>query len=285
MLLIAYLQANKQMKTISGLTVSNRFISIVGIIGITFFLGIKGYYIAYNVSSVLMILIALVRIKKKYDIRLSGISPGLLPYYFKRHRPYAIATTLGSLFSELSAYLDVILINFFVTDMTDIGYYSFALTLTILYRLLPGTVQQVSLPYFSSSLYDKTSFIRIYQKYNKLLYITVLLTVIGSLLLIPVFVHFIFKAKYDPSITFFIPLSVGWSIRQLTQLQSAALFGLGKAHYMTYTNLIMLFVNLFIVGTALICWGLPGAAYASILTNSIFLICSHTYFRRAINEI
>jgi O-antigen/teichoic acid export membrane protein len=285
MLLIAYLQANKQMKMISRLTVSNKFISIAGIIIVTFFLGVKGYYIAYNISFVLMIVVALIQMRKKYDIRLSGISPKLLPYYFKQHRPYAFAITLGNLFSELGSYLDIILINFFITDMTNIGYYSFALTLTIIYRLLPSTVQQVSLPYFSSSLYDKTSFIQIYKKYNKLLYIAVSITFLGCVLFIPVFVHFVFKAKYDSSIAFFIPLSIGWSIRQLTQLQSAAIFGLGKAHYMTYTNSIMLFVNLLTVGAALIIWGLPGAAYASILTNAIFLTCSRTYFRRAVNEM
>lgn len=285
MLLIAYLQANKQMKMISKLTASNKLISIVGIIIFTFFLGIKGYYIAYNISFIIMIVVAIYRIKKRYDIVFFGISPKILPYYFTKHKHYAFSTAIGNLFSELSSYIDIILMNFFVVGMTDIGYYSFALTLTVIYRLLPSAVQQISLPYFSSSSYDKISFVQLYKRYNKLLYVIVFVTLIAGIILIPIFIHFIFNAKYDSSIVFFIPLSIGWSIRQLTQLQSAAIFGLGKVHYMTYTNLIMVFVNLIIVGAAMYFYGLLGAAYASIFANAILLLCSRMYFKRAVREI
>jgi O-antigen/teichoic acid export membrane protein len=84
---------------------------------------------------------------------------------------------------------------------------------------------------------------------------------------------------------YFMLLATGWSIRQLTQLQSAAIFGLGKIQFSVYISLISLSFNIIIYSLALNFFGLLGASYASILSGIIILLASRFFYRKAKNEM
>jgi len=58
MVFVAYFQATKKIKLISNLTVLNKLIAIIAIISFTCWLGIKGYYLAYNLSFILMLFVS-----------------------------------------------------------------------------------------------------------------------------------------------------------------------------------------------------------------------------------
>jgi O-antigen/teichoic acid export membrane protein len=277
---VSYTQAIKQIRLLSKLTVFNRLFSILGIIALTFYFGIKGYFFGYNLSFVVMLIICFI-VYYKAIFHKTSYNFRKIKKYFSKHWSYAYPSTFANLFSQISANLDILLINYLVINKTDIGYYSFALTITVVLRLFPSTVQQISIPYFSSLAKEKDAFLSVFKKYNRLLFSAVILSLIVSVLCFPFLIKLVFNGKYDKSIIYLIPLIIGWSIRQLTQLQSAAIFGLGKVKYNMYANEFSIVINIIIYPITLYFFGLLGMAYASIITNGIYYLTSLYYFEKA----
>jgi O-antigen/teichoic acid export membrane protein len=183
--------------------------------------------------------------------------------------------------SEISAYVDILLISFFIPDMKQIGYYSFALTITVVLKIIPGTVQQITIPYFSALAGQKDEFRLVFKRYNKLLYIIIAVSLMAVLLFVPGLLHIIFSDKYDMSLKYFPFLAIGWSLRQLSQLQNGAIFGLGKIHYNVYTSLITLIFNIIVISLSIYFFGLMGAAYATVLGGLVFVLCSRYFYKKA----
>jgi len=282
MVFVAYFQATKKIKLISNLTVLNKLIAIIAIISFTCWLGIKGYYLAYNLSFILMLFVSFrvcgsAFIAKNFSTRNRSPFPTLWRY--------AKTSMFANLLSEISAYIDIILLGFFIKDMQNIGYYSFALTITVILRLFPGTVQQIASPYFSSLANQKDQFTSAFKKYNKLLYTGVIISLLAALVIVPPLTHWIFKSKYDQSMVYFPMLAIGWSLRQLTQLQSGAIFGLGKIEYNAYVSLISLCFNIIVISISVYFFCLLGAAYASILNGFIFTVSSRYFYKKAQSEM
>ncbi len=93
--------------------------------------------------------------------------------------------------------------------------------------------------------------------------------------------RFVFRGKYDASMPYFQILAIGWSIRQLTQLQSGAIFGLGKIQYTVYISIISLVLNIVIYSLFIHFLQIKGAALASIPANILLLLISYLYFKKA----
>jgi len=257
-------------------------LSIVGIVLLTYFFGIKGYYWAYNLSFILILFFCFKAYGSLFKVK------SILPNNSSKFLilwEYAKTSIFANLLSEMSAYVDIILLSFFIKNMQQIGYYSFALTITVILKLFPSTVQQIASPYFSSLANQKNDFILVFKKYNKLLYLVVAISLILVLATMPFLTHWIFNGKYDQSMIYFPMLAIGWSLRHLTQLQSGAIFGLGKIQYNAYVSLISLIVNIITISISLYFFGLIGAAYASIFNGFIFNLSSRYYYNKAQSKI
>lgn len=278
---ISYFQAIKRIKTLSGLTIGNKLLSMLIIVVGTFFMGIKGYYIAYNSSLLIMLILCLrlirpVSFKKIYHEASN---------YLKKHLTYAKPSVLAYLLSETSAFVDILLINYLCHDIREIGFYSFAVTVCVVFRLLPSTVQQISIPYLTSLQHDKKSFCNAYKKYNRLLIAAIVVTLAMALVLYQPLLHFIFQTKYDGSISFFPFIAIGWSFRQAALLQTGAVFSLGKIKYNTYTSTIGLVASILSIYLGIHFFGLMGACYGAVLSGFILLISSYFFFKKSINRI
>ena len=281
MMFVAYFQATKRIKLMSGLVSWNKLIAIVALLVFAYQWGIKGFYWAYNLSFIIMLLVCL---KYTSNVFKNKVSFKFNFSDFKAHWKYAKLTTLCNVFSEIAAYADILIIGLFVKNMQQIGYYGFALTLTVMVRLLPGTVQQISIPYFSSRSNNSIDFMSRFKYFNTILSAIVGVTLVLLLIIVPFAIQFIFGEKYMPAIPFFVPLVIGWSIRQLLQLQVSVIFGLGKVEYNLYTSIISLIFNVLIVSICLHYFGLIGAAYASIPSGIVVVFCSFYYLRRLNQE-
>ena len=282
MVFVSFFQASKKIKLISNLTISNKLISIIAIILFTYWAGIKGYYVAFNLSFILMLFVSF---RISGFITKSEIFSTKNISYFSIHWKYAKTSMLAYLLSEISAFVDIILINYLINDMHQIGYYSFALTITVIIKIIPSTVQQITLPYFSSLAEQKDEFLKAFKRYNKILYLIIAITLIAILIFIPFLIHWIFNGKYDPSLQYFPFLAIGWSFRMLTQLQNGAIFGIGKIHYNVYTSLITLIFNIIIISISIYFFGLMGVAYSSVLGGFVYILSSRYFFRKAIRGI
>ncbi len=280
MVLVGYFQAIKEIKLMSRITIINKLISIVAIVLLTWWLGIKGYYYAYNISFIIMLVVGLRLLKTDFNFSKNNLRAN-----FKTHLAFSKPSLLANLMSEISAYADIFVINYLLSDMQEIGFYSFALTLTVALRIFPATVQQMAIPYFSGFSSDRQQFIAVFRKYNRQLYMVVFATLILATLVAPFLIKTVFSGKYDASIPYFMFLSIGWSIRLLTQLQSAAIFGLGKLHYNGWISLISMIFNVIIYFIFVTYFGAIGAAWASIPAGIVILITSRLFMKRALSAI
>lgn len=276
MVLIAYFQAIREIKLLSRITIINKLISIVAIVLLTWWLGIKGYYVAYNISFLIMLIVGIRLLKNDFSFSKKALKSSLTT-----HLSYSKPSLLANLMSEISAYADIFVINYLLTDMHEIGYYSFALTLTVALRIFPATVQQMATPYFSGFSSDRVQSRAIFTKYNRQLYLVVFISLLLSLLLGPFLIKTIFAGKYDAAIPYFMFLAVGWSIRMLTQLQSAVIFGLGKLHYNAWVSLISLVFNVVMYLVFVQKFGAIGAAWVSIPAGIVILITSKLFMNKA----
>ncbi len=278
MLFVAYTQANKNIKLMSAITSINRLASIAAIILLTWLFSIEGYWIAYNISLASMVVFSLIYFRKEYNPQEKNTGN------LKIHAPHAKPSVLANIFSESSAYMDILIISMMVADQKQLGYYSFAVTLTIMLRVIPMSIQQISAPYFSGLSDRKEIFMQNFRKYNRLLLLIVAGTFIIVELFVPDLMHWIFKGKYDPSMVYFKILAIGWSIRQLMHIQSAAIFGAGKIKYNTYVSIISAFSNVVIYYFALQSWGLIGLSYATILSGIIIYASSFVFFKKIVHQ-
>lgn len=281
MVLVSYFQATKQIRILSRITVANKLIAIVAIILLTWWFGINGYYVAYNLSFIVMFFVGFRLLRKDFVFSKNRES---VKRNFKTHLIYAKPSLLSNLLSEISAYADIFVINYLLKDMKEIGYYSFALTLTVALRVFPFTVQQMASPYFSGLANDRNHYVQVFKKYNRQLYLVVVVSLLLAVLAGPFLIRIIFAGKYVPSIPFFVLLSVGWSIRLLNQLQSAAIFGLGKIRYNAWSSFISLIFNIFIYVLFVHWYGAIGAAWASIPAGIVMTLTSALFLRKAIRE-
>lgn len=281
---VSFYLAKKQVQLLSRLTVINKLLSVVGIVLLSYFLGIKGYYWAFNIG---ILIILLVCIKKEFKILQNPFKLSLKSHrrLFQTHWFYAKPAFATNVFADLSAYVDILLINFLVSDMREIGYYGFALTLVLIVRLIPATVQQITLPYYSELSVDIPKFIQAHKKYSKLLILIIAATLTVVLIVAAPGLQWLFSGKYEQSIQYFIPLSIGWSIRAYNQIQSSALFGLGKIDYTAYGQF---FTFIFSITVLLLgwCWfGLLGIAYSSILCGIFRVFLHELLFRKHLKNV
>lgn len=281
-LYIVYSQSTRQIKLLSTLNLTNKLISIVGIIVLTSFLKLKGFFIAYNLSFILIVIACLFYFPVNLSFRKFKNE---YKDFFRLHRKFAGISTISSLFNEFAAYIDIFLISYFIKDMVQIGYYSFALTLTIAVRIFPSSIQQISTPHFSFQNTDKATFYEIYYRYRKILWAGILGILLICLLIFPPLLNLIFDYKYQKAIPYFYLLIIGWSIRQTAQLQSGAIFGLGKIHYNLAISASSIAFNL-VLYTIMINWlKLQGAAYASIISGVFIILITHYFYKKSVKQV
>lgn len=281
-LYIVYSQSTRKIKLLSTLNLTNKIISIFAIIILTAILKLKGFFIAYNLSFLLMIIVCIIYFPINLSFRKFKSE---YKNFFFLHRKYAGISTISSLFNELGAYIDIFLISYLVKDMEQIGYYSFALTLTVATRIFPSTIQQITIPYFSARSGDKKLFYETYYQYRKILWIGIFIILLFSLLIFPPLLNLVFDYKYNNSMPYFYLLIIGWSIRQTVQLQSGAIFGLGKINYNLVISTSVILVNLAIY-TLMINWlQLQGAAYASLISGVFIVLITRHFFNKSLKQI
>lgn len=274
---LAYFISQKKVKVISNLTIVNRILAIVGIILLTYLLGVRGYYYALNISYLVMLIFCVYKFTLKDQLWSAGFKNHLKDL-FTTHWKFGRPSLFTSIFSEISAYSDLIFLNFFVKDLFEIGHYGFALTLLIALRVLPGTVQQISSPYFSTIGEDKSTVNKFFKKYSKILLLIIVLSFIAFIILVPWGINNFF-IKYQHSIQYLIPLSIAWSIKQYSHIVLAALFGMGKLNYISISYFISFLGNILIIPFAWYYKGVVGIAW-SIILSSILTISIQIYFYR-----
>lgn len=279
--IVAYLQALKKIKILSALTTTNKVLTIILILIFSYFYGLKGYFWALNLGLLLILLHSFQKIRT--DIQPSNINFKKQAKLFSIHWQYARPALFSNLLSDTTSFIDIILINFLFSNLTEIGYYSFALTLIVALRIVPATVQQISNPYFSENGTNKSIVHQHFVRYGKLLLLIIILSFIAFLVIVPLSIQTFFSS-YTPSIPYLIPLAIAWSIRQYNKIIAAALFGMGKINYIAYTQLISLIINIIVIPLSLKQWGLVGVSWSLIPCFCLNVLVMYLFYKKAIHS-
>ena len=274
-LMIAYLQGLKKIKEMAKIQTATNFISLFIIIILTYFLYLYGYIIALILgftTTFVLLLLAIRNINKK-------VAKATLAHPFRLHWKYAKFSFLANGLSRISLYMDVFLMNYLISDRTAVGYYGFALTIIVAFRLITGTVQQICTPYFSEKSAIFTEWKKIYKKYNILFQVSSFIITLISIFLLPGIIKFIFQGKYNNSIPFLNMLIICWFVRNLYSIKGIALWGLGKIQLNFYSSLMVFPISIIATYYLLLKFGVMGAAYGNLVSAISSMIITSIMFK------
>ena len=192
---------------------------------------------------------------------------------------------LANIVGLVTTTLDIYLVNYMIAERVEVGYYMFALTIISVYQLVPLTIQQVSLPYFSEQASDYTRWYRSYSKYNRLNHVLVALVVAAGIVTIPFLIGFAFSGKYDRSVYYFVFLAVAWMIKNSSVIKPTAIMGHGRFDINFKVSLINFALSLPILFVLINFYGLDGALIGKVIAAVIYYITTTAMFRKFNNSL
>jgi O-antigen/teichoic acid export membrane protein len=278
---ISYLQALKKIKEFAKIQSSTRILAVFFIIGLTYFFGINGFIISSIISGI--ITFVFMQHKTRQITKNIHIEPIETP--FKTHWIYAKFSFLANTFNTVGLYLDMFLLNFFIADRTELGYYGFAVTLIMGLRLVTATVQQITYPYFSEKSGNIVELKRIFKKYNTLFIALSIVMAIAAFFSVEPILEIMFAGKYAPSTKYLQLLIVAWFIRNTYVFYATTIWGLGKLNVNFYNTLIVLPINALLMFLSIQKFDVIGAAYGNIANAIITFIVIFISFKLVMRKV
>jgi O-antigen/teichoic acid export membrane protein len=272
-----YLQAIKQFKVLSLIQSITKICSVIAVILLTYFLGFNGYIIAIVMG---YILTGFFLLKKTNQI--NNIIPVVsISNPLSMHLKYSNIAFITNLVTQVGMFCDVFLMNYFISDKTAVGYYSFALTILVVANIFTATVQQIATPHLSEKSSNKSEFKKIYKRYGNINIKASVIIAIGLVLFAPIAINLIFMGKYDQSIPFFLILTGAWLFQNIASFEGYTLWGAGKIGYNLLTYIIILFLGFIISYFFMIKYGIMGLAYGKLAISFISIFIVRIIFKKA----
>ena len=274
-LIVAYIQSQKKLKPLAFLMVITKSILLIGLIFLTKFYLLEGYFAGLWLGMFVAISILIFFVRKDI-VRISSN----IKSYYKEHFRYSFFSLGANLSSILATKIDILMINFFVNDKVAIGYYSFAAIIIMGLSLYSASVQQFVTPYFSEKSSDKVALYAAVNKAEKIQVFTTTVLVFVLCIALPLGLSLLFNQRFDSSTPYLIPLLIAWGIRNLFIVRSVAFLGMGKMHINFYLSLFLLGFGSLLSFFVLREVGIQGIAYAIICVNFMGWFLSFYIFNR-----
>lgn len=278
-LFTSYLQARRLIKEFSKINVIVKLLSVAGIIICTWKLGMPGY-IAMYIGGFFISFVALASYIKKHSNE--EILPIAQP--FKLHFKLAYIALLTNLLGQLFNYFDVFLMNYLVSDREAIGFYSFALTLTLGMTIYRTTVNQIVVPYLSN-LSGKFDILQ--QKAKSYGKINLLASVVISVLFIvlaPIFIKIVYGEKFNNSLLFFFILCLNEMFYCISSFKGYTILAIGEIKYNFYGSIVSGIISLILSLVGLKLYGLVGLATGKLISNMLYCLIVLFIYRQALRH-
>ena len=258
---IAFLQGYKKFKIISKIQTISKLSSISFLVGLTFFFYIYGYIFAVIIGFIFTSLLFSFYIYK--NIKTTSLIK--INHPLKTHFKYSGYSTLANLTSVLANNIDILLMSYLIMDKVNFGYYSFAVTLIVILRILPQTIQQITIPYFSERSNNKKEWLKIVKKYFILSQYVNIIVLILVFFTVPYFIKLVYSGKFDNSIIYFKIILIGWFFRGAYNILGGAIIGLGDIRFNFINGLIISIFNTILMFIFIKYFNITGAAWANAL--------------------
>jgi len=237
-------------------------------------------YIAMYIGGFFISFVALASYIKKYSNE--EILPIAQP--FKLHFKLAYIALLTNLLGQLFNYFDIFLMNYLVSDREAIGFYSFALTLTLGMTIYRTTVNQIVVPYLSN-LSGKFDILR--QKAKSYGKINLLASVVISVLFIvvaPIFIKIVYGEKFNNSLLFFFILCLNEMFYCISSFKGYTILAIGEIKYNFYGSIVSGIISLILSLVGLKLYGLVGLATGKLISNMLYCLIVLFIYKRALRH-
>ncbi len=265
--LMMYLQARKRIKLMATAQTMIRVVGLTVIVLAAFFYGFGGFVIASAIVAIAALapLVSLVKddlVGSKSDAEESFP----LIWYYAR---WSLA---GNLVATTIGFLDILMLNYLIDDRVGLGYYSIATIFVLGLSQVTSTVQTIATPFFSEYSSDRSQFMRVLKKYQKMLMLTALALTVASMVIVPWLIVLFYGESYAPAGEYFQILAVKYFLWSCYALLGIAIWGVGKMKLSFYNALATLVVSTVISYVLIIRNGLQGAAIAQVVSYLFSLI-------------
>lgn len=277
---MSYLQARQKVRLYSKIQILTKLFSILIIIILTWLYRLQGFIIALVLGYFLTNVFLKITIKKIKN----RVKPLPVASPLKLHWNYARYSLGASITDIIGLGIDILLLNYLISDRTLIGHYGFAITMIGVYRILPSTIWTMAAPHFSNNIDDARNWFSGYKKYNRILVLSSLTITAISIFIIPLFLRFFLDGKYEHAGIYFIYLLVGWCIRNLIVIKASVLFGMGKVKLNFYSSFIYLISSVIIIPALIYLLGIKGAAIGVICASFIGYVSVQYFFKKESNK-
>ena len=276
-LFTSYLQARRLIKEYSKINVVVKLISVSGVILCTWQLGMPGY-IAMYIGGFFISFIVLASYIKRHSQE--EIVPVEKP--FKLHFNLAYIALITNLLGQIFSYFDIFLMNYLVSDREAIGYYSFAITLTLGMTIYRNTVSQIVVPYLSNVSGNSAVLLQRTKNYGKLNIYASLFIAIAFILSVPFLVKIVYAGKFDNSMVFFFILCISEMFYSINSFKGYSILAIGEIKYNLYESIIRGVISLLLAVIGLYLYGLIGLALSRLITNALEIIIVNCFYKLAL---
>jgi O-antigen/teichoic acid export membrane protein len=193
------------------------------------------------------------------------------------NKSFGFNVYLGSLFSNVFAQLAGVLISYFGSTNSGVGFYSLALSLVMPLSLIPNVIATTHYKDFSTI--DKVP--------KRLLIITLsisLSVLIALLLIIPPFIHYFYKPEFSVVIRLSYIISIGVVFYGLSDFFNRFLGAHGNGKALRNSSFIV-GVCILISNVILIpMWHETGAAVTYLIAGIVYFVTIIWYYRKMIKS-
>lgn len=273
-----FLQATKRIKLLALRKIVVKTLSLLCIIVFTYFFGFNGYVFGYILSFVLSFIVFAYLIRKL----LTNVELVTVVAPFSSHWKYSKYAVIALVLGQLSANMDVYIMNYLFVEKEQIGYYSFALLLVLMPTIFSDVIRQMVIPYFSNMSNNIIEIKRLYKKYQRLNVFVSLIVVLITIAFVPAAVKFIYGVKYDDSFYFFYVLIIAWFVNSLSQMKGLVLWGLGFIKYNVYISFFSTMMKSLSCILFIRYFGAIGLAYGVLFSNILSIFLFNIFFNRGL---
>lgn len=228
---------------------------------------------SYFLGNVIVALYVLMKIKPSFR-NFRDRAQEIIHY----NKIYGFNVYIGSLFAVGFSQLTGILISYFASDNSGVGYYSLAVTIAAPLAFIPNVIATTHYKDFSTS--DRVS--------KKLLKITLaisLTALLCAILLVGPFVRIFYGPEFAPVIKLTYIVSVGILLNGLGDFFNRFLGSHGEGRALRNSAFIVglsvLMLNLILIPS----YGELGAALTTFFSGLIYFVCMYLYYRRLVSPL
>lgn len=265
-LIIVYLQSLKKIKLMANIQIYIRLFCLLIVVIVTYYFNVTGFIISSVIAGYISLIPLLNFVKNDFKSKIKADNIFIDSFY------YAKWSFAANLVGTIGMYVDIFMLNYYLKDRVDFGYYGISTIFILGLSYITITVQSIATPYFSEKSKDKKEFMRILKKYEIFMIFLSLIVGIFGFIIIPPLINIIFGIGYESSGIYFRILIFKYIFTSFYALFGVAIWGMGEVKYNFISSFITVVISFVLSFYFIKYYGTIGASIAQSISSIIGLI-------------